>query len=179
MPKLAISVNGKSINVPYNYVEEIVSSIPDDPIFNDIIDELSNSSDPKVREAIAYRDTLSEKTVNILLRDKQIEVLRSLVRSHDTRKFISENDLSLLIKTEDCYLLESIVDDIDDFLLCPVDAIAGELLKINNSYVNGLMAKSLLVGTHALEALANDTNADIAMHARETLKKIADLNDDE
>ncbi len=179
MFEVKLTVNGKSVRLGYDAVEDIMYSIPDKKRFNNIIREFAMSPIPQVRMEVASRSAINREIVDILLEDTQIDVLRNLVSNHRARRMIPESTLLRLIRTHDFEILETIAENIDQFSMCDPGIIAENLRGSENPKVRELLAENEFVDKKVLEILSHDDDNEIAVKARATLERLEEEDDEE
>ncbi|SMP80836.1 hypothetical protein SAMN06295888_13615 [Desulfonatronum zhilinae] len=179
MLNVKITVNGVSARIPYDQIDNLVYSIPDESRHNDVIAELARSTHPHVRMAVASRDTLDRKIVSILVEDTQIDVLRNLVSNSRARMFITETCLLRLIKTEDHDILVTVAENLDSFPHCDEDVLAEKLARMDNPVIRGILAENVSVSRQVLEQLSHDEDEDIAEKAADSLERALEEESDE
>ncbi|WP_045213458.1 hypothetical protein [Desulfonatronovibrio magnus] len=182
MFKLKLTVNGKTVTLGNESVEDVLYSIPDKRKFNPIVAEFAKSPIPQVRMDVASRSSINKEIVSMLLEDTQIDVLRNLVLNHNAHGFIPENSLLRLIETDDFDILETIVGNLDSFSQCDEDVLAETLCKTKNPKVRMSLAENELIDQEILEILSRDEDQEVADKALATLESIQeeiDLEDDE
>ncbi|EFI36091.1 hypothetical protein Dthio_PD3538 [Desulfonatronospira thiodismutans ASO3-1] len=167
-----VTVNGKSVHLGYDAVEDIMFSIPDKKRFNNIIKEFAMSPVPQVRMEVASRSAINKEIIDILLEDIQIDVLRNLVSNHRAQRMIPESTLLRLVRTHDFEILETIAENIDQFSMCDPGIIAENICRSENPKVRDLLAENEFVGKKVLEILIHDDDKEIAVKARITLKRL-------
>jgi hypothetical protein len=137
--KVELIINGKSVAVGHQFLEDIVRDIPDILENKAVFVTLVQSDNPEVRETISRKDNLSNKTVHLLLRDESQDVVDNVLSNTYLAKRIKEEALLDLIKTDNIKYLTIIASNLDSYELCNPCDIAMILSKHNNSAVRAAL----------------------------------------
>ena len=84
--KTELSINGKSVIVGHQFLEDTVRSIPDIKENKVLFSELALSDNPEVREVISRNNHLSKRTMHLLLTDKDDSVVDNILSNSDLTK---------------------------------------------------------------------------------------------
>ncbi len=169
-------VNDVEVILSYEELDAVCGCLSDDAERSEILYELSRSTSSMVRMTVAYKDAIDEKTVERLLRDSCIEVLRGIVQNRLARRIMTEEDMERLIATRDTELLCNIAERVDDFEACDVDALCEKLLAQKDPQIRHKLASNSDTPRRFLEELADDEDVEVARVAE---KAVEDLDDDE
>jgi len=125
---LTITEDGKEIYadaISYEAMSSIISNSPDLKYFENLYLAASKSTSSVVRENVAYKENLNKETVEILIKDDSINVLRSLVRNKGFKKYAAHDDIERL------FLLDAeIAKDIAGYFVSFENADSEKLIKI-------------------------------------------------
>ena len=93
--KLSVTSGKKTIEIPISYesLASFISSYPDRPDSATLFELAASHPSSYVREQVAYKENLSEATVEILKQDSSINVLRCLARTESFRKYAHLEDV--------------------------------------------------------------------------------------
>ena len=98
---------------------EVISSLAsrssDNAINAPLFAKLACHPSATVRSEVAYKDKIDDATAMALSRDRDMGVLRNVVRNGCFRKIASESDLRRLIELGDSDLCSSIASNVDGY----------------------------------------------------------------
>ena len=167
-----LSINGKSVAVGHQLLEDIVRSIPDVKENKALFAELALSDEPDVREIISRNNHLSKKTIHLLLADEVDDVVDNVLSNSDLAKYITEEALFEVIERNNIKHLKTIASNVETFDLCDACSIANRLSQHQNASVRYELVRwyvSDVVSTKILKVLALDSDFDVAKKAGEAL----------
>jgi len=167
--KTELVVNGINVVVGHQFLEDIVRDIPDVKENKPVFALLAQSDNPDVRESISRKDNLNSKTIHLLLKDENQEVVDNVLANTDLAKYIKEETLFDIIKMNNIKYLKTIASNIDSYVLCDTCKIATILSKHKNASVVH-WGSSSAVTSKILKALSQDEDFDIAKEAKKTLE---------
>lgn len=100
--KLSVTSGKKTVEIPISYesLASFISSYPDRPDSADLFELAASHQSSYVREQVAYKENLSETTVEILKKDSSINVLRCLVRTQAFRRYAHLEDVQRFISLD-------------------------------------------------------------------------------
>ena len=168
--KIELSVNGRSVTVGHQFLEDIVRSIPDIKENKTLFSELALSDNPEVREVISRNNYLNKKTIHLLLSDEDNSVVDNILSNSDLTKYITEEVLLEVIESDNTIHLKTIASNIETFSLCDTCSIAHKLSQHENPSVRYALVRwyvSDVVSTKILKLLASDSDFDVAKEAKE------------
>ena len=171
--KTELVVNGSKVVVGHQFLEDIVRNIPDVKENKSVFTTLSQSDNPEVRESISRKDNLNSKTVHLLLKDDNPEVVDNVLSNSDLAKQIKEEILFNFVKTDNIKYLKTIASNIDSYVLCDTCKIATILSKHKNTSVRYALVhwgSSNAVTSKILKELSKDEDFDIANEAKKALE---------
>lgn len=172
--KTELSFNGQNVVIGHKFLEDIVDDIPDIKENRSIFDILALSDNPEVKERVSRKDSLSKKTIHLLLKDTDQKVVNNILSNSDLAKHIEEKALLKIIKSNNIKHLVSIGETIDDYSRCD----QCKIIKILANHKNPLVRSSLLnwrtselITIKTLKKLSEDKDIDIANDAKDELKR--------
>ncbi len=171
--KTELVINGSSVVIGHQFLEDIVRDIPDIKENKSVFSTLAQSENPSVRESISRKDKLSKKTIHLLLDDENQEVVDNILSNSDLAKQISEDTLFDLILGNNIRYLKTIGSNIDNYALCDTCKIATILSEHENTSVRYSLVQwrsNDAVTTKTLKKLSKDKDFDIAKQAKEALE---------
>ncbi len=172
--KTELSINGQKVEIGHQFLEDIVRDIPDTKENQSIFDMLALSDNPSVKEEISRNDNLSKKTIHLLLEDTNQEVVDNILSNRDLAKYIKEDILFKIIKTDNIKYLMTIASNIDDYKKCDLCKIVKKLANHKNPSVRYNLVRwraNDIVTTKILKQLSNDKDIDVAKEAQEELDR--------
>lgn len=170
--KLVITKDGKeeySSNLSYDAVNNIVSSALDFEDNNDLFLLASQHPAASVREAVAYKENLSNEVVEILSQDKSIPVLRSLVRSNAFKNLASQELIERLISL-DVEIAQNVANSYESYQ----DADPAKLIEIFTNHEDPSVVISLVqnysLPKKVIKSFLDYPDQNIAMEAKMRLE---------
>ena len=130
------------------------------------VDELALSEYPELRNKVARSQYITKSAVQILLKDKQIDVLRALSRSCYAWEHLEFEDIIRLVETNDLQILRNISNSIGNLLVkVEGDYSATTLIDKLSSVRDFEVQKSILeyIGRfeHTMKKISEDADPDI------------------
>ncbi len=172
-------VNGVEAKLGYEELDGISSCLSDNKKNRAVFDELAKSPSSMIRMNVSWNKAISDQTVELLLEDSSIEVLRGIVESGRSRWIITEEILERLISNGDTDLLCTVADEVGDFYECDVDGICEKLVHQKDPQVRRRLASNSDTPEEFIEELIDDEDMDVARAARKTLNKLDDEDEDD
>jgi len=123
-----LMVNNVEIKLGYEELEEITGCLSDSKKNRPVFDELAKSPSSTIRMNVSWNKAISDQTVELLLVDSSIKVLRGIVENNRSRWIITEEVLEGFIANGDTELLCTVADEVGDFYECDVDVICEKLV---------------------------------------------------
>jgi len=172
-------VNDVEVKLGYEELEEIAGCLSDSKKNRPVFDELAKSPSSMIRMNVSWNKAISDQTVELLLADSSIEVLRGIVENRRSRWIITEEVLEGCIANGDTELLCTIADEVGDFYECDVDVICEKLVHQKDPQVRRRLASNSDTPREFIEELIDDEDMDVARAARKTLNKLDDEDEDD
>ena len=172
--KIELLINGKKVIVGHQFLEDIISYIPDIKENKDIFNALALSDNPEVRENLTKIDNISKKSINILLNDANQEVVDGVLSNSDLAKHISTEALMKIIDSDNTKLLITIASNIDNYVKCNICKIIKILANHKSASVRYCLVRwrpSDIVSVKILKQLSKDKDIDVAKDALEELQR--------
>jgi hypothetical protein len=166
---LTLSTNPKlPIELGYDQIESIMSSFPDTTELAPVYAEFAKHPASSVREQVAYKDKLDAKTVKLLAGDKEIVVVRNLIRSEGGRKHLDTKILLALI-AKDVEVAESIANNVEGYESADIDELVTALLKHEDPRVRAALAGNSGTPKKHVKTLQKDADSRVRATADATL----------
>jgi len=165
-------VNGVEVELNFNALIDISISLSSSDENRKIFHELAKSPCSDIREQVANTTSLDDETIEILIHDTSIDVLRQIVGHGRAQCIISQEDLERLMDTGDTELLCSIAKKVDDYDSCDRHLICLKLVKQRDPKVREALADNENVPKVFLETLLNDEDSEVADTAKYTLQSL-------
>jgi len=169
--KLVVEESGKEIYskpLSYEMVSSIVSNYDDNEENNDLFLIAAKHQASTVRENIAYKDKISEETLNLLINDKSIPVLRNLVRTESFKENASSSDIERLINL-DVEIAQNIAGDVDSYQQADAGKIFSLLLGMEDPSILYSLANNYSTPKKVLKELANHSDPYVSSQAKRSL----------
>jgi hypothetical protein len=170
--KATLIIEGKkklSIELGYDDLSSIVSSLPDSPDFEEVFSVLAAHPSVAVRESIAGKDKINEETVNLLASDSDAAVIRALVRSDAARDTLLTEKLIEMVK-RDVDTAESIAGYVESYSNAEVDDLAEVLGQHSDPRVRNALAGNSSAPKKILKSLLKDEDPRVRASAKQSLE---------
>jgi Asp-tRNA(Asn)/Glu-tRNA(Gln) amidotransferase C subunit len=170
--KTTLMIEGKkklSIEIGYDDLSSIVSSLPDSSDFEEVFNVLAAHPSATVRESIAGKDKINEETVNILASDSDAVVIRALVRSDAARDTLTTEQLIEMIK-RDVDTAENIAGYVESYNNAEADDIAEALAQHSDPRVRNALAGNSSSPKKILKNLLKDEDPRVRASAKQSLE---------
>ena len=145
----------------------------------EIFHELAKSKSVEIRTLIAGNNHLSDETVDLLMHDSSVEILRAIVSRDHTPLRMKKEDLECFIETGDTEILMNLADRIFEYAdleVCEMDWLCEKLLNQEDPAIRYKLAENAYTPIFFLKKLANDDDINIAERAMMTLIENDDLD---
>lgn len=157
-----------SADMSFNEVQDYISAADDDVLNQKLFELAACHSSELVRENVAYKDNIDEKTWNNLSEDTSINVLRRLVTTDATRAYASQEKLENWIKL-DAELARSIANHIDRYQNADVDDLAIALSNHSDPSVLAELAGNSDTPKKLLKILLKHPDTRVSLNAKRAL----------
>lgn len=169
--KITISDEKKeicSLEMSFNEIQDLIN-YSDDSKRNEMLFEFAASHPSEVvRENIAYKDSINEKTWNILAKDSSINVLRRLVATEASRKYVTLEHLKKWIKL-DVEIARTIANYLGNYEQVDIDELADILHLHSDPSVVAELANNSDSPRKLLKELTKYPDARVSSNAKSTL----------
>ena len=172
-------VNSVEIKLGHEELEEIAGCLSDSKKNRAVFDELAKSPSSMIRMNVSWNKAISDQTVELLLADSSIEVLRGIVQNNRSRWIITEEILERFISNGDTELLCTVADEVGDFYECDVDVICEKLVHQKDPQIRCRLASNSDTPEEFIEELVDDEDMDVARAARKTVNELDGEEDDD
>jgi len=169
-----LSIDDLEIEVGYELLYRIADNIGDHEDLQDVYHKLAGSTNPEVREAIAYYDNLSPETVELLLQDSEIDILERVLGNSDNISKVSDNVIKKVIEEHPVSdVLKAIINNYEHIDSDNPNAILELIVeKAENNYaVLGELAESWDAPKYILKRLQKHSDVEIRRKATESLDR--------
>ena len=157
-----------SIDLSYDDLASAVSNLPDTDDYTNVYAVLSAHPSVSVRDNVASKDKLDEATVNVLADDRDVAVIRSLVRSEKAREFLSTEQLVAIIN-RDVDAAESIAGYIESYEGADAEDVAEAIAKHLDPRVRNALAGNSSAPKKVLKNLLKDDDPRVRASAKQSL----------
>jgi hypothetical protein len=197
-------VNGYEVSLGQESLNNILDYVPARDDFRQILGELVTEGGAQLRNTVAGmigrgdeadlqdgmdeieeevedEDTLENEdwpeldVVQLLAKDEDITVLRTLMREEDACRQINQEDLNRMLDRDDYELLESIINNIDALEKCDAGGIVSRLARHSDPEVRRLAIREDLMSPMLLKKLAEDEDPDVRNDARQVIAGYQEL----
>jgi len=167
-------INDKKVVIGHQFLENIISDLPDIKENQEIFNTLVLSDNPDVREYLTRVNNLSKKSVHILLNDTNQEVVNGVLSNSNLAKRISEEVLLKIIEADNTKFLMTIASNIDDYIKCDLCKIVNILANHKSVSVRYNLVRwrtNDIVSIKILKQLSKDKDIDVAKDAAKELDR--------
>lgn len=158
-----------SFEISSTNLANIVSDMADIDENASIWDVLAKHPSIEVRQALAYKEKLSEQAAQTLLQDNEVNVLRGLVNNTKAKEILTTDELLTLIK-RDVEIAESIAGNVDSYS----DADQNELCKVlaahSDPKVRTALAGNSRTSKKVLKAFLQDDDVAVKQAAKQSIE---------
>ena len=171
--KLVIEEDGKQIYskiLSYESVANITSNYDDSSENIYYFSLAAKHPASTVRENVAYKDTISEETVNQLSNDSSVSVLRNLVRTEGFREFATQDVIEKLVKL-DFEIAQSVAHNVEQFQQAETTKLHAILMGLSDPSIFYALAGNCNTPKKILKELANHSDSYVSAAAKGSLSR--------
>ncbi len=168
--EMKLSIGSKEFIVGSEFLQNMVSNIPDTPLYKELFHELAKSNNEEVRNDIAWKDSLSEKTIKILLDDKSEAVLDRILNNTNAQSIVTNKQLISFIDMGNTGVVKTIIQNLSDYEEIDIDEAVQHILDLNDPGLTLTLASGWNVPKKILKKLATLNDLDIAYAAKKSLE---------
>ena len=170
--KLVITDGKKEVytsNMSYNDVEQIINYADDNQSNEKLFQIAATHPSEAVRENIAYKDNINQKTWEILAADTSLNVLRRLVNSESCKTNASQKQLETWVKL-DVELAKNIAGNLDRYQDADIDQLAKVLCEHSDPSVVAEIASNSDTPKKFLKTLLKHVDQRVVANAKRSLE---------
>jgi len=168
---MKLIISGNEYEIGSDTVSVIAAQIPDHALYTELYADLAKMENSDIREIIAYKENIDDSTIEALLGDSQLLVLKQILENERGRMLVSEDRLLELADINDSELLCLIADNVDSFRQCDALKLGSKLISSSDVKVKQSLASGWETPEEILYTLAEDTDVDVSLVAREALAR--------
>jgi hypothetical protein len=172
-------VNGVEVELNFSTLADISLSLSSSKANRKLFHELAKSDCADIREQVSTINSLDDETIDILINDTSIDVLRQMVDHGRAQCIIAQEDLERLIDTGDTELLCSIAKNVDEYDSCDIHLICLKLVKQRDPRVRDSLSDNEYAPRVFLETLLKDEDTEVANTAKYTLQSLKEWESDD
>lgn len=166
---MKLVVDDIEVNVGIGFQRDLISCIPNLPMYKELLHILSQSKDAGIRCSIAYSDNISQETALILLEDKDASVIDAILINEVAKPLITLDQIKKVIENPGSERIETIIDEIYDYTLIEPSDIIRVIFNLNDPYLNLLLANCEETSNRILKKLAKSDDPEIQSYAKKRL----------
>jgi hypothetical protein len=171
-----ISVNGVEAKLGHVELEAMCWSLEDRDKNAGVLNELAKSGCVEIRKTVASYEELYGDTIEMLIKDNSIEVLREIVSNNQATEYLEKDDLIRFFKLGDTELLSSIAADVEryseQYEICELKWVCEQLSNHSDPSVRAMLAENEDVPMYILQKLSEDEDIDVASKAEATIEEL-------
>lgn len=151
-------------------IKELSSCLGDKPEFKEVFHKMALSDVAYIRENIAWKDKILEKTVRLLLRDTDHKVLEQIVSNEVAQQVATDDDIDYIIEHSTQSVIKNLIDNLSRFENIDIHRLYLKVLRSGNSDFLLMIAENYDTPKKILKQLLKHEDIDIARVARERLE---------
>jgi len=155
--------------LPYEATYSLSSNLHDLVEYNELFLALALHPAPSVREAVAWKERISEEVFKILASDTSILVLRSLSRTESFKKYADDVLVRKLIEL-DSECAQNIASNYESIEQVEADDIANLLMKSRDPSIRLSLAGNYALPKKYLKILVSDRDPSVSQEAKRRLE---------
>jgi len=170
--KLIIEEDGKQVYskpLSYEIVANITSSYDDSSDNSDYFALAAKHHASTVRENVAYKDKISEDTLNQLINDSSVSVLRNLVRTEAFKEHAAEDVIEKLVKF-DLEIAQNIAGDFDSYQQANATKLCATLMGLSDPSISYALASNYNTPKKLLKELLGHADPYVSSEAKRRLE---------
>lgn len=164
-----LKVNDVEVTLGVNSICDMVYNLPEGEEYYELLHQFTLSNISSIREKIADKNCLAQKSVEVLLKDKNSSVLENIVRSDCAKEYISDSDIDHILEVGDENCIENLINYLDDYENVNQLESVKKIMKLNNHYLLLKLAENWNTPKQALKSLSEHFDPDISKAAKNTL----------
>jgi len=168
---MKLIISGNEYEIGSDTVSVIAAQIPDHALYTELYADLAKMENSDIREIIAYKENIDDSTIEALLGDSQLLVLKQILENERGRMLVSEDRLLELADINDSELLCLIADNVDSFRQCDALKLGSKLISSSDVKVKQSLASGWETPEEILNTLAEDADVDVSFFAKESLSR--------
>jgi len=168
--KMKLVVDGVEVNVGVEFQKQIISIIPNSPIYKDLFHILSQSNDADIRREVAYNDSISEETAILLMEDENYSVLDAIIVNDVAKPLVGLDKLKTIIENSGSGSIDSIIYGIEGYTQIDPVEIFDFIYNLDEPFFNLVLADFDETPDTILHELAISDDPDIRSCAENSLQ---------
>lgn len=156
--------------IPFEVMESVASMWPDSENYTELFELLAEHPCHLVRSSICSKSSLSENTVNKLVKDTSLDVLRYIV-DNDVFRSIANEETVLDLIGKDQQIAYSLANSFGFLKNINAPTIAERLMQSKDPAILTTLADNGDTPRRALQVLAKHPDPRVACRAKDTLKQ--------
>lgn len=168
--KVKLKVDGITVNLGIDSIKELSSCLGEKPEFKDVFHQMALSEIAHIRENIAWKDKILEKTARLLLRDTDHKVLEQIVSNEVAQQIATDDDIDYIIEHSTQSVIKNLIENLSRFENIDIHRIYFKVLKSNNADILLTIAENYDTPKKILKQLLKHEDIDIARVAKERLE---------
>lgn len=169
--KMKLVVDDIEVNVGVEFQKDIISIVPDSPIYKDLLHILSKSNDADIRLSIACNDSISVETALLLMEDNNYSVLDAIIVNEVAKPLVTLDKIKTIIENSGSESIDTIIYYIEDYTQIDPLEVFDIIYNLNEPFFNLVLANCEKTPSNILEELAESDDPDIKSCAINTLEE--------
>jgi len=169
--KTLLKIAETEVSLGIDELQSIVSYLADNEKNSAIFQQLATHKSATIRKEIAYKDNLTEESVQLLLRDKDVAVLSNIVRSAAVKEIFSDEDFDYVVSRDNEELISDMLGSLDEYEnLSDYSAALEKIIALENEKLTLIIAESYNTPKKILKKLLKHNDPDIVNAAKSSLE---------
>ncbi len=164
--KMKLMINDISIDLGIESIKDFILFLSDKSDYQEFYHEMALSNVSSIRQSIAIKTELSETTAKLLLTDKDIDVLESIIENNVAHSIITDDDIEYIIIHASQSTIKYLASNIKKFKNIDISKTYKKLLKLDNPDILLSIARCSDTPSSILEILMKHPDIDITEEAK-------------
>jgi hypothetical protein len=161
-----LTVDGIDIEIGFAELADLISYIKDHEDNQDLFAKLSQHPSARVRRSVADKGKIDQATAEILGKDQDLEVLRTITRNDTFKKVAKDADINRLVQLGDAEICSSIASDLENFENCDASKVIDVLSNSKDPGIRMAIAENWNTPKKVLKKFTNDPDLDVRRAAK-------------
>ena len=168
--EVKLVVDGLEVQVGTEFLQDLVGQIPDTEDYTDLFLALAKSQNSLVRKEVAYKDEINVETAELLLADRDPDVLERILTNEAVKPVVTNDRLEEILGFAGTEVADNIICNMDDYEEVNCDVLADFIIAQDNPTLTLKLAGNYSLPKKILKKLAKSKDKDIKTAAKKSLE---------